>query len=134
MKVKGIIFACLFFSCKMNKGIVKNDRCLDTLTFPVIIQEKIDSIEIYNNQGKFIYVRGVFRYNFEDVAIYPKANSQSTSALWIEFNIPKTISDSTLNALNGKKVHLIGRVNTLRKGHFNSYLATLDSTFCLEEY
>lgn len=118
----------------MNKGIVKNNRCLDNLTFPVFIQEKIDSIEIYNNQGKFIYVRGVFRYNFEDVAIYPKANSQSTSALWIEFNIPKTISDSTLNALNGKKVHLIGRVNTLRKGHFNSYLATLDSTFCIEEY
>lgn len=118
----------------MNKGVNKYNRCLDTLTFPVFIQEKIDSIEIYNNQGKFIYVRGVFRYNFEDVAIYPKANSQSTSALWIEFNIPKTISDSTLNALNGKKVHLIGRVNTLRKGHFNSYLATLDSTFCIEEY
>lgn len=46
--------------------------------------------------------------------------------------MPANITDSILQTLNEKEVTLIGKVDTLHKGHFNGYFAELDSVFCIK--
>ncbi len=131
MKVFYLIMVLTFFSCRALQK--KQDIALcDSSNFHQSVENvsfgDIDHIKKLN--GKFVEIEGFFYANFEDVALYPSRSSHSTAeALWLNLILP----DSLLDKVNKKKVNVIGRVNVLRKGHLNGYLATLDSTFCIKE-
>ena len=77
-------------------------------------------------------MEGIFRYAFEDVALYPELSSDVKDAMWIEITSEVAKNEKELEKLSEKNVMMIGRINTARKGHYNGYIATLDSTFCIK--
>lgn len=86
-----------------------------------------------NANGELIETEGVFRYNFEDVAIYPPKRSSFPEAIWLELPSTDYLPDSVLNNLNGKRLTVIGRIDFSNKGHENGYFASLDSVFYIKE-
>lgn len=92
-----------------------------------------DKTLLINANGKLIETEGVFRYNFEDVAVYPSKRSSFPEAIWLKLPSVSYLSDSILNRLNGKKIAVIGRIDFSDKGHENGYFASLDSIFYIKE-
>jgi hypothetical protein len=88
---------------------------------------------IRNANGELIETEGVFRYNFEDVAIYPSKQSSFPEAIWLKLPSTDYLPDSVLNNLNGKRITVIGRIDFSDKGHENGYFASLDSVFYIKE-
>lgn len=86
-----------------------------------------------NASGELIETEGLFRNNFEDVAIYPSNRSSYTDAIWLKFASNDYPPDSVLNELNEKRIIVIGRLNFSDKGHQSAYFASLDSVFYLKE-
>jgi hypothetical protein len=82
--------------------------------------------------GKFVEIVGVYRRNFEDVALYPSRNADSQKALWLEMKIPDSIPLARLDSLSERKILVIGRINISDKGHLGAYLATLENITCLK--
>ena len=130
-----ILFASVLFSCNsLQKQRSADIECFDSNFYQKIQKVSLNDVEgIKRMNGKFIEVEGIFRYGFEDVALYPSRPTDPAKAIWINFKISEVLSDSLLFGLNEKKVKVIGRANTLEKGHFNGYIAALDSTFCIKE-
>ena len=80
--------------------------------------------------GKHVEVKGLFACNFEDVALYDYGLfSDKRNCFWLDFNRHVTDKPDLLRALAGKTVTVKGQVNTNRKGHFGSYLATLENIY-----
>lgn len=136
MKINSIIlvFLCVFLGCK---ALIEKDPL--EICYNHDFSQSVEKVSFKNPEEikklnrKFVEIEGIFRYNFEDVALYPTKESRSTEAVWLNLKIPDTIPDSLLNQLNERKVIIIGRVNILDKGHDNAYLAALDSAFCIKQ-
>lgn len=92
-----------------------------------------DKSMLEKSNGKFVEVEGIFRFNFEDVALYPSKRSRSINAIWLNLEVLNSIPDSLFNELRDKKVTVIGKINFAYKGHDNAYLATLDSAYYIRE-
>ncbi len=127
-------FIALQFGCVGNSG----KKLIEVGNRP----EQVDSIQkialknktmLRNANGELVETVGVFRYNFEDVAIYPSKRSSFPDAIWVKLPSIDYLSDSVLNNLNGKKVTVIGKIDFSDKGHENGYFASLDSVFYIKE-
>jgi hypothetical protein len=131
MKARYIIL--FLFSCKGTQTEKIPDIC-----FADNFNQKVEWVSLKNVEdikrldGKFIQLDGILHYEFEDVALYPSKYSDITEAIWLDLRIPDTIPKSQLEKLNNRKITVIGRVNISSKGHYNAYIATLDSTFCVK--
>ena len=128
-----LVFLCLL-GCNYNKNKQTVSICSGNTFYKMTEKIRLDdSTKILSFKGKFLKTEGIFRYSFEDVALYPSSVNNSEKALWLNLMTSKIFTDSFYSNLDGKKVILIGKVNTERKGHFNGYLASLDSVLCIEE-
>src|SRR5690606_14060592 len=100
----------------------------EMLCFDNNFHQKVEKVSLTNEEeikklnGKFVHVEGVFRYSFEDVALYPSKYSDLSEAIWIDLTIPEKVSDSLIRIFDGKRVSIIGKVNITKKGHFNGYM------------
>ena len=125
--------ALIFFSCNGTKTQKAADICIDS-KYPQQIEaisfNDIKSIKKLN--GSFVQMEGFFHYNFEDVALYPSKSSDVTEA--ISLNLAKDVEEreKDLEALNNKNIIVIGKIDITKRGHFNGYIATLDSAFCIK--
>lgn len=133
MHIIFVLLVIFMISCQNANDENIADVCpgkdLAQPVLPVSLKEK-DRIKELN--GSFISVEGIFRYSFEDVAIYPSENAESKGALWLNLKIPDSIPRERLEKMMGKKVSLTGRVNMSSNGHLSAYLGSLDSVFCIK--
>jgi hypothetical protein len=81
--------------------------------------EKFDSVEVE--------LIGIFRYEFENVAIYLTNKDSdsliSSNAFWVNSD---SLSSEDLRLANRKRVHLKGRFNKDDRGHLNYYSGTIE--------
>jgi hypothetical protein len=122
----------IFFGCGNNA----NDRNLiSSVCFPGELNPKPEYISIEDNasikklNGKFVKMKGIIHFAFEDVALYATHNSNRNKAIWLNLKISDTIPSSTLYKLYGLEIFVVGRIDISRKGHEGAYIATLDSAF-----
>ena len=128
--MKWIYFSLLLIGCKTPDTEKFKDVCFLSDT---IISEKVAFKDLYrvnNWQGKRIELPGILHYNFEDIALYEDKSSEN--AIWLSFAPEVSKYKNLLLKLNGKKVFLIGTLDTLRKGHLSSYFATLENVSCVK--
>ncbi|HUC79411.1 MAG TPA: hypothetical protein VMR70_00790 [Flavisolibacter sp.] len=98
----------------------------------------IDKLEKYDfedadtiHQSDIIKLEGVVTFQFENVAIYPKATSEPKDAFWIHFSPHLVEYINEIEKMDGKKVLVAGKLDFNQKGHLGSYKGTLDSIFCI---
>lgn len=128
-----IIPIVLFLSCKSSQQEKVDNICYSNGFTQKIETASLRDVEsVKRLHGKFVQLEGVFHGYFEDVALYPSRNANSNEAIWLDLQIPETIPDSIVYKFNKKTVIVIGKVNIESKGHYNSYFATLDSTYCIK--
>ena len=128
-----IVFALLLFGCNsLQKQKTPALLCFDNNFHQKVEKTLLNVEEIKKLNGKFVEVEGVFRYNFEDVALYPSESSELSEAIWINLTLPQNIPDSLIRSFDDKRVLIIGKVNMTKRGHLNGYMATLDSAFCIK--
>ena len=126
-------FLFVAYSCNNHLQRGQENLCvMNKLSQPVEKVSLNDTFAIKQLNDKFIQIEGYFSYEFENVAVYPTKWSETSSALWLNFSDNIAINNDGLNALNQKKVVLIGRVNKNRKGHLGGYMASVDSVFCIQ--
>lgn len=120
-------------SCNIKNSKQPVEVCLNlNLVQPIEEIPFVGEKDIYSYNGKFVKIKGVFRYDFEDVALYPSASSGFSNALWLDFKL-FTDDDKVIERLKDKKVYVIGKVDSSKRGHLNGYLSELDSVFCIKE-
>lgn len=136
MKASYIIsIAFVLISCNS----LQKKKAPEILCFDKHFHQKAENVSLRDVEGmkkltgKFVQVEGIFRYSFEDVALYPSKFSDLSQAIWIELTIPDTIPDSLIGTFDGKRVIIIGKLNLNKKGHMNGYMAALDSAFCIKK-
>lgn len=132
------IVACMLISIFLSCKSIKKENTLELCFANKFYQpvEKVslgDAEKIKKMSGKFVQIEGVFNDNFEDVSLNPSKHSSPTEALWLNFTDSVVGYQGELDKLNGRRVLIIGRVNPLNKGHYNGYIAALDSVFCIKE-
>jgi len=126
-------FVVVFFSCKSMKDKSLSQICYDRgFSQPVEKVSLRDTQRIKQLEGRFVEMEGVFRYAFEDVALYPSRTAEPPEAMWVNIRVPDTASDKLLDELNERNVVIIGKVNLKRRGHYSGYIGTLDSAFCIK--
>ena len=134
MKLSCIIFVSIFFSCNhLSKGIKSNLCFTNNFTQHIEKVSLKDIDKIISLNGRFIQIEGYFTHEFENVALYPYKWSEPTKALWLNFSDSIIKNQKSLDTMNYKEVIIIGKVNTLHKGHYGGYIAELDSVFCIKE-
>lgn len=90
----------------------------------------INKLKMLNDT--YVQVDGFLHYSFEDVALYPSMNSKPEEAIWLSLKFPKEISDIDIERLDGLYITIVGKVDTLNKGHYGAYFASLDSALCIK--
>lgn len=132
-KFRFVLPFLVLFGCQVFNNDRKPDLCFSEPFYQEITQLKIGNISnLERLDGKFVQMQGVLRFDFEDVAIYPNSSNNPNDAFWLEFELPNDSALLHVKKLSGKNVKLVGRVNLHKKGHLGSYIATLDSVFCVK--
>lgn len=106
--------------------------------------------ELSRNYKKFhnqvVETEGMFYYEFENVAICAEKGlfSNEVNCFWLGWNTDffKQVDNNNkiafdepaLLKMTGKKVKIRGVIDTMGKGHLNSYLATIKDTYILEPH
>lgn len=75
--------------------------------------------------GKEIELTGVLHFHFEDVALYPAANSDTENAIWLDITTHE-VAKYTEEELATHKVRLRGVFNKNSHGHLGSYAGELN--------
>lgn len=134
MKILYLILTSVFFACNHIPNGTKTSLCF-TNNFSQHIEKVLlsDTGKIKSLNEQFIQVEGYLAYEFENVALYPHKWAESTKALWLNFSDSIVKNRKELITINYKAVSVIGKVKILHKGHYNGYLAELDSVFCIKE-
>lgn len=84
--------------------------------------------------GTFVAVRGKFYNHFEDVALYDDGFFPDKKVrFWLNFTESIIKDGHLLDQLSGKSVVVKGKVNATQKGHFNWYVAELDSVYFIRQ-
>jgi hypothetical protein len=131
MRFVFFVLIILLANCNLRTDKSVPEICVVAKPYPVFKNVSFDKNSIFSLHGNFIKIKGVFRYDFEDVALYPSAKAPFVSALWLDLKLMSEYSNKITEIAKDKDVYVIGKVDTLKKGHLNGYLATLDSVFCI---
>jgi hypothetical protein len=133
MKAFLIIVFIMNISCKSSYKDHLSDVC-SRGNFSVEAEKVAltDSFRIKELHGRFVEIEGILHYNFEDVALYPSKHSDVIKAMWLNLIIPDKVSEMKIKRMDGVKVVLIGKIDTTDQGHYDAYIATLDSAFCIK--
>lgn len=121
----------------LSCNVLQKDNVID-FCYSGNFYQKVETIpindldKIKKCNGKFIQVSGILHYSFEDVAIYPIGSKNAEEAMWLDLQVPIEVSEVDLERADGQQINIIGRVNLSKKGHFGSYMASLDSAFCIK--
>ena len=126
------IIILTFVGCDFPAGEPITVFCKEFDSTEVIKVSLKESKRVKSLDGKFVQVKGYYRDNFEDVALYPSRNADSQKALWLDMKIPDSIPLAKLDSLRERKILLIGKINISDKGHLGAYLATLENITCLK--
>lgn len=118
-------------SCKTLPSTTFSIKGLDTTikATKISISDLAKNYKLY--QGQCIETTGRFCQAFEEFAIYTD-NSIFTSdaeGFWLGTNRQLNIDNASFDKMNGKRVTIKGRIDTTKKGHLASYLATIDSIY-----
>lgn len=99
----------------------------------ISISELVINYKSYH--GRYIETTGKFYYAFEEFAIYTNKNLFSNEArgFWLDLNPDLNINDTSFEKMDGKLIRVRGVIDTTRKGHLNSYLATISNIYYWEE-
>lgn len=133
------ILVIIFLTFALINCNIKNSKQPLEVCLNINVTQRIEDIPFYDKSdilslhGKFVKIKGIFRYDFEDVALYPSASAEFSKALWVDLKLINSSNDRVIERLKDKAVYVIGKVDTLKKGHLNGYLAELDSVFCIKE-
>jgi hypothetical protein len=121
----------VIFSCRTNPTLTFKVTRLDTTinVTRISISKLADNYKKY--QGQFIETTGRFYQAFEEFAIYTDKNLVTGEAkgFWLGTDKDLIIDNSSFDKMNGKRVTIKGLVDTTRKGHLNSYLATISKIY-----
>jgi len=91
-----------------------------------------DLVKNYKSyQGQYIETSGHFYQAFEEFAIYKGKNilTGEVGSFWLDTDQELNIDSASFDKMNGKRVTVKGRIDTTQKGHFSSYLATIDRIY-----
>jgi hypothetical protein len=121
-----VVFACSETSKKSEVMKTSPNEKVDERFEAILLNpEKFDSIEVE--------LTGIFRYEFENVAIYLTNKDSdsliSSNSFWVNSD---SLSDEDLRLANRKRVHLKGRFNKDDRGHLSSYSGTIEDVHNLE--
>lgn len=97
--------------------------------FEKVSLNDLQELQAHNKQ--FVEVEGYFHNNFEDVSICPTKRAREKESVSLSFIKDVLNHRDELNKLNGKQIVVIGKVNLGFTGP-RSYMATLDSVFCIK--
>jgi hypothetical protein len=128
------ILVFVFASCKSTKhGDFINLCFWDTFNKKVETISLADIKQIEKLNGKFVLIEGYLHQNFEDAALYPSESSDSQEAIWLNLTDRLSGYQKELQTINYRKVAVIGKINLSNKGHYNGYIAALDSVSCINQ-
>ena len=85
--------------------------------------------------GEYIETSGIFYSAFEQFAIFTKRRSiiGGARAFWLDTNRGLEINSDLFEKMNGKTIHIKGRIDTTRTGHMGQYLATIEEIYFWEK-
>jgi hypothetical protein len=132
---KLLTFIFIFSLC--NCGITQkgdfSKLCFsDSVTNEIIEVSFEDLYANQNLEGKKVRIGGVLHYYFEDVSICPSKYSPPKESIWLNFSDKIAIFDKQLTKIDGSYIEVIGTVNFSSKGHFSSYIASLNNVYCIK--
>ncbi|QCK15216.1 hypothetical protein DCC35_10900 [Mangrovivirga cuniculi] len=118
------------FSCTVNSNDsssfeINEDNKYEKISLNLIIDspKRYDSIDLKTS--------GIFVFEYENVALYKDKISallnDRKNAIWVEFNSSSSYKSSELKKLNNRRVFLVGRFNSKRKGHLSKYKGQLNT-------
>jgi hypothetical protein len=135
MKVSILIaFVFLFISCKSIK-----DKNVAVIYYARNFSQPVEKVSfrdvkrIMQLDGQFVEMEGIFRYAFEDVALYPTKTAGPPEGMGLDLRVPSSVPDTVLYEFDEKNVVIVGKVNLKNKGHYSGYIGTLDSAFCIKK-
>jgi hypothetical protein len=129
-------FLCLILilttiSCKTLPSSTFSIKSLDTTikATKISISDLAKNYKLY--QGQYIETTGRFCEAFEEFAVYTNNNILTGEAegFWLGTDRQLKIDNALFDKMNGKPVTIKGKIDTTRKGHLASYLATIDSIY-----
>jgi hypothetical protein len=134
-----IILACLPLitaatSCQ-NPATKFSIISVDTTTKADFISFENLAQNSKNYHGKYIDTKGLFGQSFEHFGLCPDTLqlSKHPGCFWLDLNPDLKLNHDDLRRMNGKVIRLKGLVDTTRKGHVNSYLATISDIYFWEQ-
>ena len=128
------LFVLLFFSCKEKQKADIVITNIDSTIKPIKLSLSDLKQTFKQLHGKWIETEGKFHNNFEDVSICPEIIlNDEPDCFWLDFNQQLLVNDSLINEANRKRVIIRGKIDTTRKGHMSSYLATIREIYFFKE-
>ena len=129
-----IVLLFFILSCSVSKTEKMKDICATEMIGKTF--KNVSFKELKNTPENFIdtiiEITGVLHFNFEDVALYMNKTSYRDNALWLELNKEMAKHAEELTKFNGKKVKVLGIFVLEKKGHLNSYYASLFNVSCIK--
>jgi len=123
-----LVSICSNVGCKQASSSI----CATDNFYQKIEKIPFDIEEVKKRNGKFVQMDGIFRCSFENVCIVTPDGASTLGSIWLNIEDITFFTDSVKRKnMIGKPVVVVGRVDTLDKGHMNSYMTTLDSVFCI---
>jgi hypothetical protein len=122
-------------SCKTSPKLTFKVSGLYTEIKPtkITISKLADDYKSY--QGQYVETSGIFYWGFEEFAINTDKNllTGETKQFWLGTDRGLNIDNASLDKMNGKRITIKGIIDTTKKGHLNSYLATISKIYFWEE-
>ena len=85
--------------------------------------------------GQYVETEGIFKWGFEELAIYPSQYASTEISIWLEPHLDLLPEKewNNLIKLAGKKIIVRGRIDTNSRGHLGQYLTTITNIYYLKE-
>ncbi|MEP7256153.1 MAG: hypothetical protein ABI666_10295 [Ferruginibacter sp.] len=121
-------------SCYTKPPVVYSIPEQDSIRTPFKISINKLATDFKFWQGQTIETEGILHIGFEEFTISPNKDffSKYSDAFWLNTNQKLNIDYDYLQKASGRRIRIKGVVDTSRKGHLSSYLATIDHIYFLE--
>lgn len=136
--VQSVVIVTLFKVCREQKRFEQEQKKIYQEEYDGLYSVSLISIiaapEKYD--GKKVRVRGVFRYEYECIALYLSESDYNNcfEKNSITIVVPEKISATEAFALNGKPVILEGTYHKIREGTITLHTGKIDNITRFEEW
>ena len=121
-----IIASCNFENPAKAEYVITT---LDSTITPTKIPIKELAKNYKSLHGQYIETAGIFYAEFENVSIC----GDGSNCFWLDYNDTLIKNYDSLRKISIRKIIIKGLIDTSRKGHMGSYLATISNIYYLKE-